>query len=104
MSSDKNNIFYHPYLSPIRIYMSNATFQKVKEEQQTYLPDVNPDDDRVKKAVNDMIELQEVLKNTPAIRHLAPVVDKLIQRLKIAFPGGWYTPPLEIKPFFFLLK
>ena len=98
MSSDKNNIFYHPYLSPIRIYMSNATFQKVKEEQQTYLPDVNPDDDRVKKAVNDMIELQEVLKNTPAIRHLAPVVDKLIQRLKIAFPGGWYTPPLEIKP------
>lgn len=84
-----DNIFYRPHLEPERTYLSDAQMDRARTE---YLPNVPSKPDRVKELIKQMGMLKKTLEsNTNPLRHMAPVTDKLLQRLKVAFPGG--EPP-----------
>ena len=93
---DKNNLLYRPELAPKREYRSEAIFSPDKEITNPDPPGKLPDQSL--KIIEDYEELKSIiLAAPPDIQHIVPTINKLIRRMKVAFPHGYYGDEPESK-------
>ena len=87
MVEDRDNLFYRPDLHPHREYGSEAVIPRT--------PPVNPDvpetPDITKELIEDFEQVIDIIKAAPkGIEVIVPSIRKLIRRLQVAFPNGYY--------------
>lgn len=89
MAEDQDNILYRPVLEPERNYRSESLFDHTSDI--TY-PDVPETEDQAEKLIDDLEELKNVVSILPSElpEILTPTIDKLIRRIQVAFPDGYY--------------
>ncbi len=92
MVEDRDNLFYRPDLHPYREYGSEAVIPRT--------PPVNPDvpetPDIAKELIEDFEQVIDIIKAAPkGIDIIVPSIRKLIRRLQVAFPNGYYDDEPE---------
>ena len=86
MVDDKEKLLYKPKLEPTRRYDSNAAFTKDDYPRQD--PPAVPD--KAKEIIDDFEELKNIISIAPKDVHsVTQLINKLIQRAKVAFPNGY---------------
>ena len=93
MVEDRDNLFYRPDLHPYREYGSEAVIPKAP-------PPVNPDvpevPDRAKELIDDFEQVIDIITAAPkGVDIIVPSIRKLIRRLEVAFPDGYYEEEPE---------
>ena len=89
--TDKDNLLYRPELEPERHYESESVFthEEPIEEVPVYnSPTYEPD--KIREDLNQIIELIDSLP--PDVRFYKEIVQKVVDRLDIAFPPGTPSP------------
>lgn len=87
MADNKEHILYRPVLEPERDYRSEAIFQ----DNSVTNPDPPTLPDQSDGLINDFEELKNIISIAPpAIHPIIQTIDKLIRRLQVAFPDGYY--------------
>ena len=98
MVEDRDNLLYRPDLHPYREYDSNAVIPKPELDN----PDVPQIPDKAKELIEDFEQVIEIIKAAPkGIEPIVPTIQKLIRRLQVAFPNGYYEdeePPEPSEP------
>lgn len=94
MADNKEHILYRPVLEPERNYRSEAVFQ----DNSITNPDPPTLPDQSKGLIDDFEELKNIISIAPPTIHpIIQTIDKLIRRLQVAFPNGYYGDEPETK-------
>lgn len=87
MADNKEHILYRPVLELERNYRSEAVFQ----DNSITNPDPPTLPDQSKGLIDDFEELKNIISIAPpAIHPIIQTINKLIRRLQVAFPNGYY--------------
>lgn len=94
---NKDNLLYRPELAPDRHYESDGIFKDTSGNVVS--ADIPTKTDIINELKDTMTQMSDLLDNgLPDIAHIARTVDKLKQRLEVAFPDGYKVPEKENVP------